>query len=950
MDGAFFLRWFESSPMFYNFDKLTPKQLREKIAPLLSNPRMIKDKLCGNFPLNFQQTLDRTPSVFMVPSDMGFPIVIEVHMPIAVSVRGNLMIKCDTDIPSISLKATVVSNSQYSGWVGTSIPFTKEYTVTGVQEQFVLNVPVTVDMKFDVPSGQISFSFRPETGSINRPIDFFHYHVKPFTTYKKVSDLTPLTMTPNIKYISSDEELKKVSYSFGDYLGFSLKSTVETESPYTDMKSFLDIMRLYNNNPMNAIRFMWTSPALTERGTPSLRIHEHSLSFDPTTSPTKEVKFDLKIGYGKKEEGEHSVKYQSLKVKNVRDQRSQSGKLNLSPLEIKTNENIHPRRQEKIKKALTNLNVETGHAVTVSCTTTLMGSRSRSWSYIMTFAVGKDSLSTGHSMIKSKWNVHLETESSSTYPVKEICIKGEVDTPVLPLWNIEDLRSSIVDFRYLNEISFGKSSCSESSIKVTGNAKVSQEQKDFSRESSDAKKCQQLMESRAPGAKLSDECERTRLQAQTVDEIDFKIDYTNVPSEVTVAEKKFLDYLKVFLWPYIRDVQSSKSSRMMIKEESSSFPVKCRVLFHRETPSFDVIIIKPDEQIAFSHIRIPYPLNLVFPMKAGRNNAYLALKSVTGDSLTPECKIGSESLITFDNKSLPLKMDDCFHLLSADCSKVRSFGILARTLKRDQTKRELKVFLGKASMLLTPTSESRNDNTDLRITVNGTEFNVPVNTWKSIVVRGQEYGQIFRSSDNVFQLKSSQYNAQFRFDGQRVVIYASNLLKGKLCGLCGNFNQLSKDDMTGPAKCVHVKAETHVASYRVQTHQCDRLPTKVERDLEEEKQKCVQYKEIPTKITKSFKAQAGKCTLRKHIVVEKPGQICISKNVVTECQSSCKVAQGQLVAKPVEFTCLAHGRVADHYVEKAYNGQELPELRNLETSFQSKVEQPKRCVSSILKE
>jgi len=136
MDGAIFLRWFESSPIFYNFDKLTPKQLQEKIAPLLSNPRMIKEKLCGNFPLNFQQTIDRTPNVFMVPSDMGFPIVIEINMPVALSVRGSLNIRCETDMPSVSLKATVVSNAQYSGWVGTSVPFTKEYTVTGVQEQF----------------------------------------------------------------------------------------------------------------------------------------------------------------------------------------------------------------------------------------------------------------------------------------------------------------------------------------------------------------------------------------------------------------------------------------------------------------------------------------------------------------------------------------------------------------------------------------------------------------------------------------------------------------------------------------------------------------------------------------------------------------------------------------------------------------------------------------------
>jgi hypothetical protein len=38
-----------------------------------------------------------------------------------------------------------------------------------------------------------------------------------------------------------------------------------------------------------------------------------------------------------------------------------------------------------------------------------------------------------------------------------------------------------------------------------------------------------------------------------------------------------------------------------------------------------------------------------------------------------------------------------------------------------------------------------------------------------------------------------------------------------------------------------------------------------------------------------------------------------------------------MVAKNVEFTCMERGRVAELYVQKANNGLELPELRNLET-------------------
>jgi hypothetical protein len=45
---------------------------------------------------------------------------------------------------------------------------------------------------------------------------------------------------------------------------------------------------------------------------------------------------------------------------------------------------------------------------------------------------------------------------------------------------------------------------------------------------------------------------------------------------------------------------------------------------------------------------------------------------------------------------------------------------------------------------------------------------------------------------------------------------------------------------------------------------------------------------------------------------------------------------------------MPQGRVAEIYVQKANNGQDLPELRTMDTSFETKVEQPKRCVSSIL--
>ena len=134
MNGAIFLRLFESSPMFYNFDQVTSKMIREKIAPLMNNPRQLREKLCGSYPMNFQRTLDMAPNQFLIASDMGFPINIEVHMPVALSVRGQVEVECSALIPSISVKAKTVYSSQLIGWVGTINPFDNEYVLTGIDQ------------------------------------------------------------------------------------------------------------------------------------------------------------------------------------------------------------------------------------------------------------------------------------------------------------------------------------------------------------------------------------------------------------------------------------------------------------------------------------------------------------------------------------------------------------------------------------------------------------------------------------------------------------------------------------------------------------------------------------------------------------------------------------------------------------------------------------------------
>merc|ERR1711862_317694 len=121
-------------------------------------------------------------------------------------------------------------------------------------------------------------------------------------------------------------------------------------------------------------------------------------------------------------------------------------------------------------------------------------------------------------------------------------------------------------------------------------------------------------------------------------------------------------YLNLGLWPFLRlDLSEQKS----IEGQSvAQDPHSAKIQFNRMTPTFDLIVNRPQEKIEFRQIRLPYGLNHVLPLKAGLSNAKLIAQKVTGSVLYP--------------------------LFAADCSEQKSFAVLLRELSFE-SKREVKI-------------------------------------------------------------------------------------------------------------------------------------------------------------------------------------------------------------------------------------------------------------------
>merc|ERR1719369_92747 len=480
----------ETGILFRSITMKTSELIKERIVEIIQNPTSL---LTGSTELNinFQKTIDLSPMQVMFPSDMGFPVHVEVNAPVTVSVIGKAAIKPVALLPSISLTAQTILATQYSGVVSTVCPFTSEYLATGINQHSVINIPGAMEVKLDIPTQKLAVYVKPV---VQTPTVLGHYHIMPFTTIGHINKLELLTKTPAIKPIKSIAPKKHLSATFGEMLGLGLKTEVVTESGFVDLKSVAEYIAIYKN-PLNLILFGWTSPALSEHLAPSVRFHKMTTLFVPSLSSTKELGVEIKVGVATKIMGESIIKYHTLAKKSLASLSKSEiteimtnptiGKLvsALSPLRIVSQPittQVHQRRQEILKEVVGKLesaSLESSVVTGVTLTTNLIlkSTRPRTFTYVLTAAVGSKPVPESMK-IKKEWNVVLESRVPQI-PVKTISVHGHVTVPILPLWNIEKLHQALVAFDLHNEITLVMANGQKSQIITTGAAKTTQAQK-----------------------------------------------------------------------------------------------------------------------------------------------------------------------------------------------------------------------------------------------------------------------------------------------------------------------------------------------------------------------------------------------------------------------------------------------------------------------------------------
>merc|ERR1711955_8313 len=209
-----------------------------------------------------------------------------------------------------------------------------------------------------------------------------------------------------------------------------------------------------------------------------------------------------------------------------------------------------------------------------------------------------------------------------------------------------------------------------------------------------------------------------------------------------------------------------------------------------------------------------------------------------GERLYGKCILDQGHVHTFDKRTYNYQLDDCYHLVAADCTKKNTHAVLAK--EKDNVKHVM-IFIENHKIVI--------EEPALRYTRPTTAFTIKMQT-------GQERMVVVEvMPDRVVRLLGGLVTVQWSrgiltvdtpshrvtYNGKVMdVLDKAILATGDHCGLCGNHNMMKQADIKSSSRCVHASLLSMAHSFRVNSaiEQCSPLPASAIESLSREKAMC----------------------------------------------------------------------------------------------------------------
>ncbi|XP_037527417.1 vitellogenin-6 [Rhipicephalus sanguineus] len=233
----------------------------------------------------------------------------------------------------------------------------------------------------------------------------------------------------------------------------------------------------------------------------------------------------------------------------------------------------------------------------------------------------------------------------------------------------------------------------------------------------------------------------------------------------------------------------------------------------KEEPHTDMVITTEDGQ-RFQHWGVPTFSHMLEP-RVFSSLGYSNMGEYAKQYKHRYCDLQSLSVRTFDGTLVKLPETDCYKVVSRDCSPNKRFLILARSTNNPSLTKALKVFIHTTKLEILPVTED----SGLIVRVDGNKVDVAPEHPYSHTDHDVELFEV-RTREKWFEVISKSYGLYLTFNGNLLFVQTAPFYRGKLCGLCGDYNLDRNHELSGPDGHLYNNTLEFAKSYVVPSPDC----------------------------------------------------------------------------------------------------------------------------------
>ncbi|KAL3194888.1 hypothetical protein MRX96_045800 [Rhipicephalus microplus] len=211
----------------------------------------------------------------------------------------------------------------------------------------------------------------------------------------------------------------------------------------------------------------------------------------------------------------------------------------------------------------------------------------------------------------------------------------------------------------------------------------------------------------------------------------------------------------------------------------------------KEEPHTDMVITTEDGK-NYRHWGVPTFSHMLEP-RVFSSLGYSNMAEYAKQYRHRYCDLQSLSLRTFDGTLVKLPETDCYKVVSRDCSPNKRFLILARSTNNPSLTKALKVFIHTTKLEILPVAAD----SGLIVRVDGNKVEATPERPYSHTDQDVELFEV-KTHDKWFEVTSKPYGLYLTFNGNLLFVQTAPFYRGKLCGLCGDYNLDRNHELSGP--------------------------------------------------------------------------------------------------------------------------------------------------------